>query len=171
MRPVWSAQKSWSYWLHCVKIIEQTVDSINFPWSINHLLIYTSISNNSSVSCRWIAILALLQALKLTHYFSQFAVHLHAILLNFPQFTIFINTKAMISFQKAAVKNVLLTNFSIWDAWYENIKSFVHEHLWQYFDLDNIAVVLWPILPVDPVPNLPSLLLVADKRIFCSILQ
>ncbi|MCJ1343053.1 hypothetical protein MMC31_001244 [Peltigera leucophlebia] len=56
---------------------------------------------------------------------------------------------------KASVKDVLLWDQSTWDGWYENIKGSVPDYLWKYFDLDNAAIFVDPIPPVEPVIKPP----------------
>lgn len=57
---------------------------------------------------------------------------------------------------KASVKDVLLTDQSTWDPWYETIKSSVPEPLWKYFDPDGSAVYLEPIEPIELVRDQPQ---------------
>lgn len=57
------------------------------------------------------------------------------------------------SFLKAAVKDVLLTDQSTWDTWFQNIKESVENYLWEYFDLNDTAKFVKPIQPVKPVPK------------------
>lgn len=62
----------------------------------------------------------------------------------------------MASILKATVKNVLLSDQSTWDTWFQNIKSSIQDYLWIYFNLDSTAVFVRPIEPVEPLPNNPS---------------
>ena len=52
---------------------------------------------------------------------------------------------------KASVKNILLSDRSTWDGWYENIKGSVPDYLWKYFDPDNNAIFLDSVAPVEPI--------------------
>ena len=56
---------------------------------------------------------------------------------------------------RASVKDVLLSDQSTWDGWYENIKGSVPDYLWKYFDPDGDAVFVEPIPPVEPVIEPP----------------
>ncbi|MCJ1347915.1 hypothetical protein MMC31_006145 [Peltigera leucophlebia] len=56
---------------------------------------------------------------------------------------------------KASVKEVLLSDQSTWDGWYENIKGSVPDYLWKYFDPDDAAIFVEPIPPVEPLIEPP----------------
>ncbi len=56
---------------------------------------------------------------------------------------------------KASVKDVLLSGQSQWDGFYKNIKGFLPDYLWKYFDLDGDTVFVDPIPPVEPVIEAP----------------
>ena len=56
---------------------------------------------------------------------------------------------------KASVKDILLSDQSTWDGWYENIKGSVPDYLWKYFDPDNDAIFPDPVAPVEPVMEPP----------------
>ena len=56
---------------------------------------------------------------------------------------------------KSSVKDILLSDQSTWDGWYENIKGSVPDYLWKYFDPDNDAVFVEPVAPVEPAMELP----------------
>ncbi|MCJ1346517.1 hypothetical protein MMC31_004734, partial [Peltigera leucophlebia] len=56
---------------------------------------------------------------------------------------------------KASVKDVLLSDQSTWDGWYENIKGSVPDYLWKYFDPDDAAIFVEPIPPVEPLIEPP----------------
>lgn len=56
---------------------------------------------------------------------------------------------------KWLVKDILLSDQSTWDGWCENIKGSVPDYLWKYFDLDNDAVFVDPVAPVESVMEPP----------------
>ena len=56
---------------------------------------------------------------------------------------------------KSSVKDILLSDQSTWDGWYENIKGSVPDYLWKYFDPDNDAIFVDPVAPVEPVMEPP----------------
>lgn len=53
-------------------------------------------------------------------------------------------------------KDVILSDSSTYYQWYENIRGFVSNHLWWYFDPKSIAVFIEPIEPVKLVNKLSS---------------
>ena len=61
----------------------------------------------------------------------------------------------MASILKTTVKNVLLSDQSTWDTWFQNIKSSIQDYLWIYFNPDSTVVFVRPIEPVEPLPDNP----------------
>ncbi|MCJ1265825.1 hypothetical protein MMC22_005706 [Lobaria immixta] len=62
---------------------------------------------------------------------------------------------ASLSSAKSSIKDVLLSDQSTWDAWYETIKAAVPDPVWQYFDPDSEVVFSEPIKPTAPQPEAP----------------
>ena len=53
------------------------------------------------------------------------------------------------------VKDVVLSNQSTWEPWFNNLKGSVPKHLWKFFDPEGTEVFLEPIAPVEPVLEPP----------------
>ena len=58
---------------------------------------------------------------------------------------------------KSSVKDILISDQSTLDGWYENIKGSVPDYLWKYLDPDNNVVFVEPVAPVEPAMELPPL--------------
>ena len=56
---------------------------------------------------------------------------------------------------KSSVKDILLSDQSIWNGWYNNIKGLVPNYLQKYFDTDNNTVFVELVAPVEPELELP----------------
>ena len=57
---------------------------------------------------------------------------------------------------KLSVKDILLSDQSIWDRWYKNIKRSVPDYLLKYFDSDNDVIFVDLIAPIELVIELPQ---------------
>ena len=55
------------------------------------------------------------------------------------------------------VKDVILSNQSTWEPWFNNLKGSVPRHLWKFFDPEGTEVFLEPIAPVEPVLEPPPI--------------
>lgn len=54
-----------------------------------------------------------------------------------------------------AIKNVILLNSNTYYQWYKNIREFILNHFWRYFDPDRETIFVEPILYIEPIDKLP----------------